>query len=48
MRVPALRQSVANTIRVQVFPFAFYLTGEVATFGFLAVMYLRQALFTWR
>jgi len=33
---------------VLVFPFAFHQIGKVVTFGFLAVMCLSQALFTWR
>jgi len=48
MTVPVLLQWVANAVVVLVFPFAFHQLGKVATFGFLAIMSLSQALFTWR
>jgi len=48
MMVPVLLQWVANAVVVLVFPFAFHQIGKVVTFGFLAVMSLCQALFTWR
>jgi SP family arabinose:H+ symporter-like MFS transporter len=48
MMVPVLLQWVANAVVVLVFPFAFHQLGKVMTFGFLAVMSLSQALFTWR
>ena len=48
MIVPVLLQWVANAIVVLVFPFAFHQIGKVVTFGFLAVMALSQAIFTWR
>ncbi len=48
MMIPVLLQWVANAVVVLVFPFAFHQIGKVVTFGFLAVMSLSQALFTWR
>ena len=48
MTVPVLLQWVANAVVVLVFPFAFHQLGKVVTFGFLAVMALSQAIFTWR
>jgi hypothetical protein len=48
MIVPVLLQWVANAMVVLVFPFAFHQIGKVVTFGFLAVMALSQAIFTWR
>jgi hypothetical protein len=48
MMVPVLLQWVAYAVVVLVFPFAFHQLGKVMTFGFLAVMSLSQALFTWR
>jgi SP family arabinose:H+ symporter-like MFS transporter len=48
MIVPVLLQWVANAIVVLVFPFAFHQIGKAVTFGFLAVMALSQAIFTWR
>jgi SP family arabinose:H+ symporter-like MFS transporter len=47
MTVPVLLQWVANAVVVFVFPFALHRIGKVATFGFLAVMALAQAMFTW-
>jgi SP family arabinose:H+ symporter-like MFS transporter len=47
MTVPVLLQWVANAVVVLVFPFAFNQIGKVTTFGFLAVMSITQALFTW-
>jgi len=48
MTVPVLLQWVANAVVVLVFPFAFHQIGKVVTFGFLAVMALSQAIFTWK
>lgn len=48
MAVPVLTQWVANAVVVLLFPFAFYQIGKTATFSFLAVMSLAQAVFTWR
>jgi MFS transporter, SP family, arabinose:H+ symporter len=48
MTVPVLLQWVANAVVVLVFPFAFNQIGKVTTFGFLALMSITQALFTWR
>jgi MFS transporter, SP family, arabinose:H+ symporter len=48
MIVPVLLQWVANAVVVLVFPFAFHQIGKVVTFGFLAVVALSQAIFTWR
>jgi SP family arabinose:H+ symporter-like MFS transporter len=48
MTVPVLLQWVTNAVVVLVFPFAFHQIGKVVTFGFLAMMSLTQALFTWR
>jgi sugar porter (SP) family MFS transporter len=47
MTLPVLLQWVANAVVVLVFPFAFHQIGKIVTFGFLAVMALSQALFTW-
>jgi SP family arabinose:H+ symporter-like MFS transporter len=47
MTGPVLLQWVANAVVVFVFPFALHQIGKVATFGFLAVMALAQAIFTW-
>jgi SP family arabinose:H+ symporter-like MFS transporter len=48
MTVPVLTQWVANAFVVLLFPLAFHRLGKSATFGFLGVMALLQALFTWR
>ena len=48
MIFPVLLQWVANAVVVLVFPFAFHQIGKVVTFGFLAVVALSQAIFTWR
>ncbi len=48
MTVPVLLQWVANAVVVLVFPYAFHQIGKIVTFGFLAVMALSQAIFTWR
>lgn len=45
--VPVLVQWVANAIVVLLFPLAFHVTGKALTFGFLALMAIVQALFTW-
>lgn len=48
MIVPVLLQWVANAVVVLCFPYAFDRIGKAATFGFLALMSMAQALFTWR
>src|SRR5581483_7076334 len=48
MTVPVLTQWVANALVVLFFPYAFNRIGKAVTFGFLAVMSLMQAIFTWR
>jgi MFS transporter, SP family, arabinose:H+ symporter len=48
MTVPVLLQWVANAMVVLYFPTAFDVLGKTVTFGFLALMSLAQALFTWR
>jgi MFS transporter, SP family, arabinose:H+ symporter len=48
MTVPVLLQWVANAVVVLFFPYAFHVIGKAVTFGFLAVMSLTQAVFTWR
>jgi SP family arabinose:H+ symporter-like MFS transporter len=48
MTVPVLLQWVANAVVVLWFPTAFDEIGKAVTFGFLALMSLAQALFTWR
>ncbi len=47
MTVPVLTQWVANAVMVLLFPLAFQQAGKVVTFGFLAIMALLQAWFTW-
>jgi hypothetical protein len=47
MTVPVLTQWVANALIVLFFPFAFNRIGKAVTFGFLALMALSQAIFTW-
>ena len=47
MVVPVLTQWIANAIVVLLFPLAFHQIGKALTFGFLAVMSLSQAVFTW-
>lgn len=47
MTVPVLTQWVANALVVLFFPYAFNRIGKAVTFGFLAVMALTQAIFTW-
>ncbi len=47
MTVPVLTQWVANAFVVLLFPSAFNQLGKSLTFGFLAVMSLLQAIFTW-
>jgi len=46
MVVPVLTQWVANAIVVLVFPAALHRLGQAATFGFLGVVSIAQALFT--
>jgi len=48
MTVPVLLQWVANALVVLLFPYAFHIIGKSVTFGFLALMSLLQAAFTWR
>lgn len=48
MTVPVLLQWVANAVVVLWFPTAFDEIGKAVTFGFLALMALTQAFFTWR
>jgi len=48
MTVPVLLQWVANAVVVLYFPTAFDSIGKAVTFGFLALMALTQAWFTWR
>ena len=48
MVVPVLTQWVANAIVVLLFPAALHQLGQAATFGFLAVVSLAQAAFTWK
>jgi SP family arabinose:H+ symporter-like MFS transporter len=47
MTVPVLTQWVANAVVVLFFPLAFNQIGKGITFGFLAVMSIVQAIFTW-
>jgi len=47
MTAPVLTQWVANALVVLLFPLAFHQIGKAITFGFLAVMALAQAIFTW-
>jgi SP family arabinose:H+ symporter-like MFS transporter len=47
MTVPVLTQWVANAFVVLLFPLAFHQLGKSATFGFLGLMALLQAIFTW-
>lgn len=48
MTVPVLLQWVANALVVLLFPYAFHIIGKSVTFGFLALISLIQAVFTWR
>ena len=47
MTIPVLTQWVANAVVVLLFPMAFNHIGKALTFGFLALMALTQAVFTW-
>jgi SP family arabinose:H+ symporter-like MFS transporter len=47
MTIPVLTQWVANAIVVLFFPVAFHQIGKSATFAFLALMCLTQAVFAW-
>lgn len=47
MAVPVLTQWIANALVVLFFPLAFNQIGRAVTFGFLALMALAQAVFTW-
>jgi SP family arabinose:H+ symporter-like MFS transporter len=47
MTVPVLTQWIANAAVVLFFPLAFNQIGKAITFGFLAMMALVQAIFTW-
>lgn len=48
MAFPVLLQWVANAFVVLLFPYAFHVIGKAITLGFLGLMSLAQALFTWR
>jgi MFS transporter, SP family, arabinose:H+ symporter len=48
MTVPVLTQWLANAVVVLFFPWVFSEVGKAVTFGFLALMCICQALFTWR
>ena len=48
MTGPVLVQWVANAVVVLLFPYAFHVIGKASTLGFLALMSLAQAVFTWR
>jgi SP family arabinose:H+ symporter-like MFS transporter len=48
MLFPVLLQWVANAMVVLLFPYAFHVIGKAVTLGFLALMCLTQAVFTWR
>lgn len=48
MVVPVLTQWAVTALVVLFFPIAFHQIGKAGTFGFLAIMSLAQALFTWR
>jgi len=48
MTLPVLTQWLANASVVLFFPLAVAKMGNAVTFGFLAVMSLAQALFTWK
>jgi SP family arabinose:H+ symporter-like MFS transporter len=47
MTVPVFIQWVADAVVVLLFPYAFHVMGKALTFGFLALMCLAQAVFTW-
>ncbi len=47
MTFPVLIQWVANALVVLLFPYAFHVIGKAFTFGFLALMCICQAVFTW-
>jgi sugar porter (SP) family MFS transporter len=47
MIVPVLTQWIANAAVVLFFPLAFNRIGKATTFGFLAMLALAQAIFTW-
>jgi SP family arabinose:H+ symporter-like MFS transporter len=47
MTFPVLIQWVANALVVLLFPYAFHVIGKSFTLGFLAVMCVCQAVFTW-
>ena len=47
MTFPVLIQWVANALVVLLFPYAFHVIGKSFTFGFLGVMCVCQAVFTW-
>lgn len=48
MTVPVLLQWVFNALVVLLFPYAYHVIGKASTLGFLGLMSLAQALFTWR
>jgi len=47
MTAPVLIQWVANAVVVLLFPYAFHVIGKALTLGFLALMCITQAVFTW-
>jgi SP family arabinose:H+ symporter-like MFS transporter len=47
MAVPVFIQWVANAVVVLLFPHAFHVMGKALTLGFLALMCIAQAIFTW-
>lgn len=47
MMFPVLLQWIANAVVVLLFPYAFHVIGKAVTLGFLALMCLTQAVFTW-
>jgi MFS transporter, SP family, arabinose:H+ symporter len=48
MVFPVLLQWIANAVVVLLFPYAFHVIGKAETLGFLGLMALTQAIFTWR
>ena len=48
MAFPVLLQWIANAVVVLLFPYAFHVIGKAITLGFLGLMALTQAVFTWR
>jgi SP family arabinose:H+ symporter-like MFS transporter len=48
MAFPVLLQWITNAVVVLLFPYAFHVIGKAITLGFLGLMALTQAVFTWR